>query len=47
MATEQLVAQVFNLSCKSSHDVSDGNRQSKTCDLSGQNVCLFVPSVVL
>ena len=32
MVIKQLVAQVFNLSCKSSHDVSDGNRQSKTCN---------------
>ena len=32
MVIKQLVAQVFNLSCKSSHDVSNGNRQSKTCD---------------
>ena len=28
---KQLVAQVFNLVCKSSHDDSNGNRQSKTC----------------
>jgi len=34
MVIKQIVAQVFNPagSCKSSHDVSDGNRQSKTCD---------------
>jgi len=29
MVIKQLVAQVFDLSCKSSRDVSDGNRQSK------------------
>ena len=32
MVIKQLVAPVLNLSCKSSHDVSDGNYQSKTCD---------------
>jgi len=29
MVIKQLVAQVFDLSCKSGRDVSDGNRQSK------------------
>ena len=32
MVIKQLVAQVFNLSCKSSHDVSNSNCQSKTCN---------------
>jgi len=34
MAIEQLVTQEFNQSCKSSHNVSNDNHQSKTCDLS-------------
>ena len=40
MATEQLVAQEFNQSCKSSHDVSDGNCQSKTCDHSAPAISI-------